>query len=145
VPTIDRAQYTSAEGALRGAYVLADSSGAPEVLLLATGSEVRLCLGAFEQLQKEGIRARVISMPCWELYERQDAAYHEATMPASVRARVAVEAGVSLGWERYVGSQGEVIGMRGYGASAPIKDLLKEFGFTVEGVVLAAKRVMGRR
>ncbi len=141
LPTIDRAKYASAEGALRGAYVLADSPGAPEVILLGTGSEVQLCLGAHEQLQKEGIRSRVISMPCWELYERQDAAYWEEVMPRNVHARVAVEAGSTFGWRRYVGrhDEGEILGMRTYGASAPIKDLLKEFGLTVEGVVQAAK------
>lgn len=145
LPTFDRAQYASADGALRGAYVLADSKGAPEVLLLATGSEVQLCIGAFEQLQKEGIRTRVVSMPCWELFERQEPAYREATLPASARARVAVEAGVAFGWERYVGSEGEILGMHGYGASAPLKDLLNAFGFTVEAVVHAAKRVISNQ
>lgn len=144
LPTFDRTKYASAEGVLRGAYVLADCKGTPEMILLGTGSEVQLCLGAYEQLQQEGIRARVVSMPCWELFERQDAAYREAVLPRAVRARVAVEAGVAFGWERYVGSAGEILGMRGYGASAPLKDLLKEFGFTVENVVHTAKATLAR-
>lgn len=146
IPTFDRTQYASAEGVLRGAYVLADCAGVPEVILMGTGSEVQLCVGAHAQLQKEGVRARVVSMPCWELFERQDAAYREAVLPRSVRARVAVEAGATFGWSRYVGrdDEGEIVGMRGYGASAPIKDLLKEFGLTVEHVVLAAKTVLAR-
>ncbi len=146
IPTFDRTKYASAEGALRGAYVLADSGGVPEVILLGTGSEVQLCLGAHEQLQKEGIRSSVVSMPCWELYERQDAAYWEEVLPRNVRARVAVEAGAAFGWRRYVGlhGEGEVVGMRSYGASAPLKDLLKEFGFTIERVVQEAKAVLAR-
>jgi transketolase len=145
-PTFDRTKYASAEGALRGAYVLADSGGAPEIILIGTGSEVQLCLGAYEQLQTEGVCARVVSMPCWELYERQDASYWEEVLPSLVRARVAVEAGSTFGWRRYVGrhGEGEVLGMRTYGASAPIKDLLKEFGLTVESVVQAAKKVLAR-
>ncbi|NUO81563.1 transketolase [candidate division KSB1 bacterium] len=146
IPTFDRTKYASAEGALRGAYVLADSGGVPEIILMGTGSEVQLCLGAHEQLQKEGIRSRVVSMPCWELFERQDAIYQEEVLPRHVRARVAVEAGATFGWSRYAGLHGEgaIIGMRGYGASAPIKDLLKEFGFTVEHVVQEAKAVLAR-
>ncbi len=145
LPTFDRAKYAAAEGVLRGAYVLADCNGAPEIILLGTGSEVQLCLAAYEQLQKEGARVRVVSMPCWELFEQQEAAYQEEVLPRRVRARVAVEAGAAFGWERYVGLEGEVLGMRGYGASAPLKDLLKEFGFTVEGVVQAAKRVISKQ
>jgi transketolase len=144
IPTIDRTQYASAEGALRGAYIIADCQGTPEVILIGTGSEVQLCLGAHQQLIKEGIKSRVVSMPCWSLYERQDPAYWENVLPSSVRARVAVEAGSTFGWRRYVGRHGEgnVLGMRTYGASAPIKDLLKEFGLTVEGVVKMAKETL---
>ena len=144
LPTFDRTKYASAEGALRGAYVMADCSGTPEVILIGTGSEVQLCLGAHEQLMKEGIKSRVVSMPCWSLYERQDPKYWEEVMPSSVRARVAVEAGSTFGWRRYVGRHGEgnVLGMRTYGASAPIKDLLKEFGLTVEGVVAMTKETI---
>ena len=144
LPTFDRTKYASADGALRGAYVIADCQGIPGVILIGTGSEVQLCLGAHEQLIKEGIKSRVVSMPCWSLYERQDPAYWEEVMPSSVRARVAVEAGSTFGWRRYVGRHGEgnVLGMRTYGASAPIKDLLKEFGLTVEGVVKMAKETI---
>jgi transketolase len=144
IPTIDRTQYASAEGALRGAYIIADCQGTPEVILIGTGSEVQLCLGAHEQLVKEGIKSRVVSMPCWSLYERQAPAYWEEVLPSSVRARVAVEAGSTFGWRRYVGRHGEgnVLGLRTYGASAPIKDLLPEFGLTVEGVVKMAKETV---
>ena len=144
LPTFDRTKYASAEGALRGAYIMADCQSTPEVILIGTGSEVQLCLGAHEQLMKEGIKSRVVSMPCWSLYERQNPAYWEEVMPSSVRARVAVEAGSTFGWRRYVGRHGEgnVLGMRTYGASAPIKDLLKEFGLTVEGVVQMAKEAI---
>jgi transketolase len=144
LPTLDRTKYASAEGALRGAYIMADCQGTPEVILIGTGSEVQLCLGAHEQLMKEGVKSRVVSMPCWSLYERQDAKYWEEILPSSVRARVAVEAGSTFGWRRYVGRHGEgnVLGMRTYGASAPIKDLLKEFGLTIEGVVKMAKETL---
>jgi transketolase len=146
LPTFDRTKYASAEGALRGAYVLADCKGTPGVILIGTGSEVQLCLGAHEQLQKEGIKSRVVSMPCWELYQRQDASYWEEVMPSSVRARVAVEAGSTFGWRRYTGrhDEGGILGMRDFGASAPIKDLLKEFGLTVEAVVEEAKAAIER-
>jgi transketolase len=144
LPTFDRTKYASAEGALRGAYIMADCQDTPEVILIGTGSEVHLCLGAHEQLMQEGIKSRVVSMPCWSLYERQAPAYWEEVMPSSVRARVAVEAGSTFGWRRYVGRHGEgnVLGMRTYGASAPIKDLLKEFGLTVDGVVKMAKETL---
>ncbi|MGH7451023.1 MAG: transketolase [bacterium] len=147
IPTIDRAKYASADGALKGAYVIANCKGQPDVILIGTGSEVQLCLGAYEQLMQEGIQTRVVSMPCWSLYERQDPSYWEEVLPNSVRARVAVEAGSTFGWRRYVGRHGEgnVLGMRTYGASAPIKDLLKEFGLTVEGVVKMAKETIGRK
>ncbi|MGH7602077.1 MAG: transketolase family protein, partial [bacterium] len=130
IPTIDRSKYASADGALKGAYVIANCKGQPDVILIGTGSEVQLCLGAYEQLMQEGIQTRVVSMPCWSLYERQDPNYWEEILPSSVRARVAVEAGSTFGWRRYVGrhSEGNILGMRTYGASAPIKDLLKEFG-----------------
>ncbi len=146
MPTFDRVKYASAEGAMRGAYIMADCTGTPEVILIGTGSEVQLCLGAHEQLIQKGIKSRVVSMPCWSLYERQDPAYWEEVLPNSVRARVAVEAGSTFGWRRYVGRHGEgnVLGMRTYGASAPIKDLLKEFGLTVEGVVKMAKETLSR-
>jgi transketolase len=140
VPTLDRARYASASGLTLGAYVLADAPGGiPDVLLLATGSEVHLCIEAFEQLAKEGIRARVVSMPCWELFERQDLAYRESVLPPAVKARVSVEQAVTFGWDRYIGPGGYSIGMHSFGASAPFKALQKHFGFTVEHIVAAAK------
>jgi transketolase len=139
LPTFDRTRYASAEGVRRGAYVLADSDGPPAVILIGTGSEVQLCIEAYEQLTAEGIKARVVSMPCWELFERQSPEYHEAVLPAAVNARVAVETGTNLGWEKFVGRAGRIIARRNFGASAPLKDLLKHFGFTVENVVAEAK------
>src|SRR5579864_8020120 len=140
LPTLDRARYAPAAGLARGAYVLADAPGArPDVLLLATGSEVSLCVEAFEQLSKEGIQARVVSMPSWELFEKQDRAYRDSVLPPAVKARVSVEMAATFGWERYVGISGRSIGMHSFGASAPIKALQKHFGFTVENIVAAAK------
>ena len=140
VPTFDRARFAPAAGLARGAYVLAENAGArPDVLLLATGSEVSLCVEAFEQLSKEGIQARVVSMPSWELFEKQDQAYRDSVLPPAVKARVSVEMAATFGWERYVGNSGHSIGMHSFGASAPIKALQKHFGFTVENVVAAAK------
>jgi transketolase len=146
LPTLDRARYASADGLLKGGYVLADSAGTPEVILMGTGSEVQLCVGAYEQLTKEGIKARVVSLPCWSLFERQGDAYWDSVLPPSVRARVAVEAASSFGWRRYTGrgDEGAIIARRDFGASAPIKELLKEFGFTVDMVVREAKRVLKR-
>jgi transketolase len=140
LPTFDRTRLAPVAGVARGAYVLAENAGArPDVLLLATGSEVSLCVEAFEQLSKEGIRARVISMPSWELFEKQDQAYRDSVLPPAVTARVSVEMATTFGWERYVGISGHSIGMHSFGASAPIKALQKHFGFTVEHVVAAAK------
>ena len=140
LPTLDRARYAPAAGVARGAYVLADpSAGDPEVLLLATGSEVSLCIDAFEQLAAEGIRARVVSMPCWELFDRQPQPYRDEVLPPSVEARVSVEQASTLGWARYVGSRGCSIGMHTFGASAPLKELQRKFGFTPERVLDAAR------
>jgi transketolase len=144
LPTFDRSKYAPASGLQKGAYVLADSEGQPEVILMGTGSEVQLCIGAHERLKAEGVRSRVVSMPCWELFERQPQQYRDMVLPPTVRARVAVEAGSSLGWRRYVGLEGEIIARRQFGASAPLKDLLKHFGFTVENVLAQAKRCMER-
>ena len=144
LPTFDRTKYASAEGVGRGAYVLGDCEGTPEVILMATGSELQLVVGAYEQLTAEGIKARVVSMPCWELFERQPPEYHEAVMPTAVNARVAVEAGTSLGWEKFVGREGRIIARRNFGASAPLKDLLKHFGFTIENVVAEAKAAIAQ-
>jgi len=145
VPTFDRSKYAPASGLAKGAYVLADAAnGQPSVILIGTGSEVQLCVHAYEQLTAEGVAARVVSMPSWELFEAQDAAYRESVLPAHVTARVSVEMGSTLGWERYTGLTGARLGMRTFGASAPIKDLLKHFGFTVEAVVQAAKAQLAR-
>jgi transketolase len=146
LPTFDRTKFGAAEGLLRGGYILADSDGAPEVILIGTGSEVQLCVGAYEQLTREGIKARVVSLPCWSLFERQGDSYWNTVLPATVRARVAVEAASSFGWRRYTGreEEGSVIARRDFGASAPLKELLKEFGFTVEMVIQEAKRVLKR-
>jgi len=141
--TLDRTTYASAEGVQRGAYILAEAqNGTPEVLLLATGSEVALCIEAYEQLNAEGIKARVVSMPSWEIFEyycRQHPEYREHVLPAAVTARVSVEQASTLGWARYVGSTGHTIGMETFGASAPLKELQRKFGFTPESIVAAAK------
>jgi transketolase len=146
LPTLDRTKYAAASGLARGAYVLADASGAdPEVLLLATGSEVSLCVAAHELLAQDGVRSRVVSIPSWEVFDRQDQTYKDAVLPPSVRARVSVEQGSTLGWERYVGSAGRAIGMRTFGASAPLKELQKKFGFEPGKVVAAAREQIARR
>lgn len=143
LPTLDRAKYASAEGVRRGAYVLADAGdGKPDVLLLATGSEVSLCIRAYEKLKAEGIKARVVSMPSWEIFEyycSRHPDYRESVLPEAVIARVSVELASTLGWARYVGMAGSTIGMHTFGASAPLKELQKKFGFTPEQVVAAAK------
>jgi transketolase len=143
VPTLDRAKFAPASGLARGAYVLAEApAGKPDVLLLATGSEVYLCVDAYERLAKEGIKARVVSMPCWELFEKQDQAYRDSVLPPNVTARVSVEMATTFGWSRYVGTAGHSIGMHSFGASAPLKDLQRHFGFTVDNIVAAAKQQM---
>ncbi len=146
LPTIDRSKYAPASGLAKGAYVLADAAdGRPEVLLLASGSEVALCVEAYERLKAEGIKARVVSMPSWEIFEQQDRAYRDSVLPPSVTARVAVEQASTFGWERYVGTTGEVVGMKAFGASAPLKALLERFGFTADHVITAAKAQLGNR
>ena len=141
LPTLDRSLYASAAGVARGAYILAGAPHElPAVLLLASGSEVALCIGAYEALQREGIRARVVSMPSWELFEQQDAAYRDSVLPDGVDARVSVEAASPLGWERYVGRRGAVIAMRSFGLSAPGKEVQTHFGFDTAHVVAAAKQ-----
>lgn len=146
LPTLDRGRYAAASGVGRGAYILADSreAGTPEIILMATGSEVSLCVAAYEQLAGEGIGVRVVSMPSWDLFEAQDAAYRRAVLPPEVTARVAVEAAAPLGWDRYAGAAGEIIAMRGFGASAPIEALGPRFGFTPDHVVAAARRQLAR-
>jgi len=145
VPTLDRSKYAPASGVAKGGYVLADASdGKPELILMASGSEVSLCIAAFEKLTAGGVKVRVVSMPSWELFERQDAAYKESVLPANVTARVSVEMASTFGWERYVGPKGKIIGMRTFGASAPLKDVLKKFGFELDNVVAAAKEALGK-
>ncbi|MDZ4720926.1 MAG: transketolase [Roseiflexaceae bacterium] len=140
LPTLDRANYASAAGVAQGAYVLADASdGEPQVLLLGSGSEVALCINAYEQLKAEGIAARVVSMPSWELFEQQSEEYRNSVLPPHITARVSVEQASTFGWSRYVGLTGERIGMKTFGASAPLKELQRKFGFTPEQVVAAAK------
>jgi transketolase len=143
VPTLDRSRYAAASGVEKGAYVLADApDGKPEVVLMATGSEVALCVQAYEQLTAEGIRARVVSMPSWELFDQQPREYRESVLPPRVTARVSVEQATVFGWDRYVGPYGRMIGMHTFGASAPLKELQKKFGFLPATVVTAAKEVL---
>jgi transketolase len=144
LPTIDRQKYAPATQLAHGAYILADApAGTPEVLLLASGSEVVLCLEAYERLQAEGIKARVVSMPSWELFDDQPQAYRDRVLPPQVTARVSVEQAATFGWERYVGTGGHIIGMRTFGASAPLKELQRKFGFEPDQVVAAAKAQLG--
>ena len=155
VPILDRSKYASAGGLRRGGYVLADADtstvadgvgdGVPDLILIATGSEVALALDAHEELSGEGIRSRVVSLPCWELFDRQDQAYREAVLPSSVTARVSVEEASTLGWDRYVGPEGRRIGMHTFGSSAPLKDVQTKFGFTPDRVAEAAREVLGMR
>lgn len=146
LPVIDRNKYASEQGALKGGYVLADSDGIPDVILLATGSEVHIALEAYEKLKTEHIKARVVSLPNWNLYERQSPEYWESVLPSSVKARIAIEAGSTFGWRRFVGlhGNGEVLGMRTFGASGKLNNLLEEFGLTSEEIVKTAKRILSK-
>jgi len=145
LPTLDRSIYAPASGVERGGYILADAKGGkPEVLLFASGSEVSLCVAAYEQLSAEGIRARVISMPSWELFEQQDQEYKDSVILPEVTARVSVEQASTFGWARFTGLHGQRIGMKTFGASAPLKELQKKFGFTPENIVAAAKEQLGK-
>ena len=145
VPTFDRTKYAPATGLARGAYIMADSEGAhPQVILMATGSEVYLCIDAYEKLKAEGIRARVVSMPSWELFEHQDQNYRDHVLPPDITARVAVEQASWMGWARYAGGKGSIIAMHTFGASAPLKDLQKKFGFTSDAIVKAAHEQLGK-
>ena len=149
LPTLDRSRYASAAGVAKGAYVLADANGGgdhPDVLLLGTGSKVSLCVAAFERLTADGVRTRVVSMPSWELFEQQPQSYRDQVLPPDVAARVSVEQASSFGWDRSVAPEGARIGMETFGASAPLQELQKKFGFTLEHVVAAARRqVEGKR
>ena len=146
IPTFDRTKFGAASGTAKGAYILADAPGGkPDVILIGTGSEVSLCVEAYEKLKAEGIAARVVSMPSWDIFEQQSAAYKESVLPSSVTARVSVEMAATFGWERYVGLKGRKVGMHRFGASAPLKDLLKFFGFTVDVVVEEAHKAMAEK
>jgi len=145
LPTLDRQKYASASGVARVAYVLGDAAGGnPEVILIASGSEVSLAVEAHEQLVAEGIRSRVVSMPSWDIFEQQAQEYQESVLPPQVTARVAVEQASTFGWERYVGRSGHIIGMHTFGASAPLKELQRKFGFEPDRVAAAAKAQLGR-
>ncbi|HRO15907.1 MAG TPA: transketolase [Paracoccus sp. (in: a-proteobacteria)] len=144
LPVFDRDRYAPASGLARGAYVMADCEGEPQVILIGTGSEVQLCIAAYEELKSRGLRARVVSMPSWELFARQDQSWRDTVLPPHITARVSVEMGATLGWERYAGPTGEIIGVETFGMSAPLKDLLERFGFTAAKVVEAALRQIGQ-
>jgi transketolase len=141
-PTLDRTKYAPASGLAKGAYILADAKGsAPDVILIGTGSEVSLCVDAYEKLTSEGIKARLVSMPSWELFEHQSQQYRDSVLPPGVKARVSVEQASTFGWDRYAGRR---VGMHTFGASAPLKELQKKFGFTPDAVVAAAKEEIAK-
>jgi transketolase len=146
LPTFDRRKYATAAGVERGAYVMADPPGGkPEIILIASGSEVALIVEAHEALVSQGIRSRVVSMPSWDIFEQQPRAYRESVLPPHMTERLAVEQGSALGWERYVGDRGRVIGMETFGASAPLKDLQRKFGFEPEHIVAVAIELVAGR
>src|SRR5262249_52989391 len=143
LPTLDRSKVAPAAGLRKGGYILSDASnGKPDVILIGSGSEVSLCVGAQEELKKQGIEARVVSMPSWKLFEDQDQNYRDSVLPPQIKARVSVEQSARFGWERYVGIDGARIGMRTFGESAPLQKLVKKFGFTVDAVVSTAKGLL---
>src|SRR5258707_13194374 len=145
-PTLDREKYASASGLAKGAYVLADAPGGdPDVILIASGSEVSLAVDAHEKLVAEGIRSRVVSMPSWEIFDHQSKEDRESVLPTKVTARISVEQASTFGWERYVGNSGRMIGMKTFGASAPLKALQTKFGFEPGRIVEAAKELLGRQ
>ncbi len=145
LPTFDRTKYSPAAGVAKGAYVLADAAdGKPDLILLATGSEVSLCINAYEQLTAAGVKTRVVSMPSWDIFEKQSDAYKNQVLPPAVKARVSVEQAATLGWDRYVGPSGKMIGMHSFGASAPAKDVQQKFGFTLEHVMEAAREAIAQ-
>ena len=146
LPTFDRKKFGDVRGVHKGAYVLADAPGGkPDLILMGSGSEVSLCVEAYEKLTKDGVKARVVSMPSWELFDHQPQSYQDQVFPPSVTARVAVEQASIFGWQRFVGNTGEIVGMRTFGASAPLKELQKKFGFTPEGVIAAAKKTLAAK
>jgi transketolase len=141
--TFDRTRYASAEGVARGAYVMADAPrGSPEIILIATGSEVAVAIGAHETLTTDGVRSRVVSMPSWDVFEEQPQTYRDSVLPPQIAARIAIEQGSVIGWDRYVGPSGKVVGMKTFGASAPLKELQRKFGFEPERVVALAREML---
>jgi transketolase len=143
MPVLDRSRYASASGLLRGGYVLADAPiGQPQIILIASGSEIGLAVDAYERLSSEGIAARVVSLPCWELFEHQSAEYRESVLPANVTARISIEQASTFGWRTYVGDRGHTVGMKTFGASAPLKELQKRFGFTLVDIIASAKQLL---
>jgi transketolase len=142
LPTLDRSRYRAASGVSSGAYVLADTGGTPELILIATGSELGTAVQAYETLRGEGIRCRVVSMPSWDLFEQQSPAYRESVLPSSVTARLAIEQSSTMGWERYIGPKGRVIGMHTFGASAPLKALQSKFGFDAASILMVAREML---
>jgi transketolase len=146
LPTVDRTRYAPASGVAKGGYILADAPGGkPEILFLATGSEVALAIEAYETLTAEGVRARLVSMPSWELFEQQPQRYRDSVIPPEVTARISLEQGSTMGWALYHGSSGRAIGMKTFGASAPLKELQKKFGFTSENVLVTARELLSGR
>jgi transketolase len=146
LPTLDRTRYAPASGLAKGGYILADSAGGkPEILFLATGSEVALAIHVYEKLTAEGVRARVVSMPSWELFEAQPSQYRDTVIPPDVTARISIEQGSTMGWALYHGSGGRAIGMRTFGASAPLKELQKKFGFTPDSLLGAARELISAK
>jgi len=146
LPTLDRNKYAAASGVARGAYVIADAPGGdPEIILIATGSELSLAIDSHEKLVSEGIRSRVVSMPSWDIFEHESQEYRDSVLPPHITARLAIEQASTFGWERYVGLTGKVIGMHTFGASAPLKALQQEFGFTVEKVITTVKSMLQRK
>jgi transketolase len=146
LPTLDREKYAAASGVAQGAYILADAPGEkPELIFIASGSEVSLCVDAHEELLAEGIRSRVVSMPSWDIFEHQTQAYRDGVLPPDVTARVAVEQASTFGWERYVGLSGRIVGMKTFGASAPLKELQRKFGFEPQRVTEIARELLGKR
>jgi transketolase len=146
LPTLDRNRYASASGVTHGAYVLADvPSGNPEVILIASGSEVSLAVDAHEKLVAEGIRSRVVSMPSWDIFDHQTQEYRDLVLPPQVKARIVMEQASTFGWERYVGPSGRIIGMKTFGSSAPLKELQKKFGFDQDQVAAVVRELLGSR
>jgi transketolase len=144
LPTLDRSKYAPAEGLLKGGYVIADSDREPELILIATGSELSLAIAAHEKLIEQGVASRVVSLPSWHRYEMQDVAYKESVLPKGVRARIAIEQGGEIGWDRYVGLDGATITMSTFGASAPLTKLQDKYGFTVDNVVKVSHELLGK-